>query len=211
MLWPQCHELWKKSQSLSEQHRHHLNIFGWCRSKKMSTKLWRLRESSVIGCSYSFGWLYCRYWYKWKGNRLQICKIKYSLVFFSWFLQFFMKGILWLKKDETFVTIFRHCAFLLTLRHNYHFLCHLCRHIRWRWNRCHFSNHFGICSPDFGKLQRKTDSILKCENQRSKLEYLKFEWSLRLEPLALALAASSISEAKEVVNNRHKIPENTIE
>ena len=82
MLWPQCHELWKKSQSLSEQHRHHLNIFGWCRSKKMSTKLWRLRESSVIGCSYSFGWLYCRYWYKWKGNRLQICKIKYSLVFF---------------------------------------------------------------------------------------------------------------------------------
>ena len=76
MLWPQCHELWKKSQSLSEQHRHHLNTCGWCRSKKMPLMLWRLRESLAIGCSYNFGWLYCRYQYKWKGNRLQICKIK---------------------------------------------------------------------------------------------------------------------------------------
>ena len=76
MLDPQCHELWKKSQNLSEQHIHHLNIFEWCRSKKMHLMLWRLRESSAIGCSYNFGWLYCRYWYKWKGNRLQICKTK---------------------------------------------------------------------------------------------------------------------------------------
>ena len=148
--------------------------------------------TQVTGCSYNFDWLCCLYRYKWKGNRLQICKVpkschdtiswclkitekvsfniaseinkKVSIELYSslWLTRFRLCPLFWLILwNETFLVIFRLCALLLTQRHSYHFLGHLCQCIRWRWSRFRFWNHLPICSPNFGKSQWKTDSILK--------------------------------------------------